>query len=401
MKRKRFRLFGGLSLPNRMFDTGPVDPDIFGSAPASVPTTPSPDPVDSNPSGGDDRSDLFNAPNASTPDASGNSAALAAPRAPADPNYAGAARPQVAAQPDAAQWQSIREAAAAQGYQFDATVTDDRGALNHLLRQAQANRQADVYAQLGRQLAPNAGRIGEFLRQPTTPATPTRQPWEAPEFDERWAGLVDRDPSTGLYVGKQGVPSEIVSKVNAYAEWKTAYDRDPAKMINGMVEAKAKQIASTEFREQFAAQAREQSIESIVQQNAPWLYARDAAGQPVRNYEGQRVPSPIGASYIKHLSDVQRMGVTDPRQQDALAKRLAKADYEQNYYATRSAAAAVNPAAVARPNVNPLQAQTPIERRNNPAATEPTGTGLSMSEMLRQGFASEGVTDSDFAHNAD
>ena len=195
-----------------------------------------------------------------------------------------------------------------------------------------------MYAQLGRQLAPQSQQIQQYLSQQTQPQQPTRQPWEAPEFDERWAGLVEQDPGTGLYVAKQGVPHEIAQKVNAYVEWKKNYDRNPAAVINGMVEARAKAISQETFREQFAAQQREQTVSSIVQENSAWLYQVDAGGQRLRDYTGQYIPTPVGAAYLQQLQSVKQMGVTDPRQQDYLAKQLVRGQYAQAYQASAIAA---------------------------------------------------------------
>lgn len=327
-------------------------------------------------------------------------------RTPADPNQRAGALPSQTAV--ATQWQSIREAAQAQGFQFDGTVTDDRTALNFLLAQAGRNRQADAYAQLGRQLAPQSAQIQQFLAQQTTPqvAQPTRPPWEAPEFDERWAGLVEQDPGTGLYVSKQGVTHEIATKVNAYVEWKKGYDRNPAAVINGMVEARAKAVAAETFKEQFAAQQREQTIGSIVQENSAWLYQVDGGGQRLRDYQGQYIPTPVGAAYLQQLQSVRQMGVTDPRQQDALAKQLVRGQYAQAYQAqaltaTGQAGNVQTQQAVNRPNVNPLQAQPPSQRRTNPAATEPSDTGLSLAERLRRDLAAEGVTDTDVFNSSE
>ena len=320
---------------------------------------------------------------------------------PADPNQRAGALP-AGGQQGQPQWQSARDYALAQGFQFDGTVTDDRTALNFLMAQAGRNRQADAYAQLGRQLAPESARIQEFLSQRTTPqvAQPNRQPWEAPEFDERWAGLVEQDPGTGLFTSKQGVPHEIAQKVNAYVEWKKGYDRNPAAVINGMVEQRAKSIAQETFREQFAAQRREQTVNAIVQENSAWLYQVDAGGQRLRDYQGQFLPTPVGAAYLQQLQAVRQMGVVDPRQQDSLAKQLVRGQYAQAYQAQAQAAAGQSgnvqtQQAVNRPNVNPLQAQPPLQRRANPAATEPTDAGLSLAERLRRDLAAEGVSDQD------
>jgi hypothetical protein len=50
-----------------------------------------------------------------------------------------------------------------------------------------------------------------------------------------------------------------------------------------------------------------------------------------------------------------------------------------------------------RPNVNPLQALPLNQRRKTPGATEPTVTGKTLSELLCEDMAAEGISDADIA----
>lgn len=347
--------------------------------------------------GGPDRSfsDLSNATVEDSSVATGpTSAALTQPLVPADPNNA------APAQPAAEQWQSIRDAAAAYGYQVPQGIADDRAMLMHLLQQAGASRQSDAYAQLGRQLAPKATEIQQYLAQQTKQqSAPTRQPWEAPEFDPRWAGLVEQDPATGLFYSKPGTPHEIAQKTNAYVEWKANFDKDPAAVMNKMVEARARDIARETFQEQFAAQSRQAEISQIVQTNSEWLYQKGQDGRPVVGYDGRYVPTPVGARYMHHVGEAQRMGVTNPRDLDALAKNLVRGEFAaQQYQAHQQAANPQTAAAVAQPNLNPLQNVSVQQQQLNPAATEPSAQGMSLNDMIRQAMKENGVTDNDFAN---
>jgi hypothetical protein len=336
----------------------------------------------------------------STPDTSANPAAVTAPIVPADPNN----RTAPVATPAQSDWQSIRDAAAAIGYQAPAGITDDRALLLHLVKQAAASQQADVYSQLGRTLAPQADAIQGYLaQQRQQQAAPARQPWEAPEFDQRWAGLVEQDPGTGMFYGKPGTPPEIVGKVNAYVEWKSNFDRNPSAVMNQMVESKAREIAQSTFREQFEAQSRQADVQRIVTENSPWLYQQDQQGRPVVGYNNLYVPTPVGARYMHHVKEVQAMGVTNPRHLDTLAKDRVRAEIAVQQFQTQQASAAqaadpLTQQAVAAPIVNPLQAATPEQRRMNPAATETSQTGLSLQEMIREAMKANGVSDADFAN---
>jgi hypothetical protein len=274
---------------------------------------------------------------------------------------------------------------------------DDGSFFNHLLQQAGQNRQADYYAQLGRQLAPQAPAIQQFLaQQQAPPQAQGPQAWEAPEFDERWAALVDRDPVSGMFLPKPGAPPEIAQKVNAYVEWKKGFDLNPAKVLNGMVESRAAAIAQQAVQQQFAVHERNRSINEIATANASWLYQRDAAGRTVTNpVNGQRAVTPVGAAYLANLRVLQQSGVSDPRTQDQLAQQLTRAQF-QGQQVPAAAQTFQTQQATTQPNTNPLQAMSGLERANTPGATDPSQTGLSLTEMLRQNMAANGIKDSDF-----
>ncbi len=153
----------------------------------------------------------------------------AASLSPDDPNLAAATRQQAQAEQQA---QTIREAAAFYGLDLS-QFEDDGQAFAHLVQQTQQVRQANYYAQLGQQIAPHYAQVQQYLQQQQAQAQPKaeRPAWEAPEFDERWMSLVDKDPNTGVYVAKPGVNPAFAEKVQAYADhvekWTTTLARSP------------------------------------------------------------------------------------------------------------------------------------------------------------------------------
>lgn len=299
----------------------------------------------------------------------------------------------------ATEWQSIRDAARASGFDVHASFQDDQSFLRHVLAQAATNKQADYYARLGQAMQPHAAEIQTFLQQRNQPAAPTAvNPWEAPEFNEQWLSMVDRDPNTGLFLSKPGADPQYAQKLNTFTQWKSQYDRNPAAMMNGMVESRAKAIAAETVREQLAIQQRDQSIQSIVSANAEWMYQKDQTGQYVRDFRGQAMPTPVGQRYMFHVQSLKSAGVTDPRMQDSMAKQLVQGEHYAAQYQSANPAAPPTQQrqATNQPNRNPLQTQAPLARRRNPAATEPSITGKSLSELLREELAAEGVTDADF-----
>lgn len=330
---------------------------------------------------------------------SGTQAAVAAAPEPADPNLGAASRrtppvDAVAASP----WRGVKEAAAGLGYRFGDDVTDDNQALVNLVQRANTAQQSDYYSQLGRQLAPHAPKLQQFLASQQQVA-PVASPWDKPEWDQRWAQIVTRDDLTGVYVGKPGVPPEIVQKVNAYAEWVDRRENDP----EGYHSHVAEKVFEKKFAEQFERRSREAeqtaSINAIHQANAGWLYQHDDQGQMVRGRDGRPVASPGGTRYLQHVRSVASMGVTDPRHQDYLARQSLTAEILTAQQTQNSAAVAqsANPRTIqaqTQPNRNVLGSLPAQDRQAQPAAVSASTNGLSLADVMRRELA--GYTDADF-----
>lgn len=305
-------------------------------------------------------------------------------------------------QPTEAQAQTIREAAARYGLDLS-NLPDDHAAFVHLVRQAQAASQNDYYTSLGRQLAPRYRDIQGYLEQQRARAQPANAPlpFEAPEFDERWLNLVERDERTGAFKALPGVNPEFAERVQKYADWMQGFNRDPMSLIRQAIEHHATEIARKVFSEQHGQVVQTQTIQSIIEQNASWIYQADEQGRRYTDAQGNFLPTPEGARYVAHVRALAQAGVRDPRQQDAMARQLVSADiYAAQAQRAQQAQLAANPqsrAAVARPPVNPGQATDPGRRQVVPGATEPATAGRSLADLLREEMAAEGITDADFA----
>lgn len=302
--------------------------------------------------------------------------------------------------PAAAEPATIRSLVKSLGYEFGPDVADDYQALVNLTNRArQAEqleaqaRQADVYRQLGQQLAPRAQELGKFFQDQQKPQGP--KAYEPPEFDERWSGLVDRDQNTGLYVGKPGTPPELVNKVNAWADWQQKFQRDPIAVIRPLLEEQRTatlEAMRQELRQTMEAQQREAQVMQIARRNADWAYAKDAAGNWMPDpLTGGPSLTPLGRQYIGLVQSLAQRGVQDPAHRDELARALLAAQ------APPQATEAQNRALPAgRRQINPLQALGAQARRETPGATEPDVEGLSLAEVMRREFEQAGVTDRDF-----
>lgn len=378
--------------------SGTPEPGVSGPPPeASTAELPSfaPDPVSNQP---------HVAPQGSSTAApGGGGSAGARPAAPGDPNQS-AIQGHVQGQPGspaqqqaAAEWQSIRDAAARFGYNGLANFQDDEAALVHLVQQAQRAQQSDAYAQLGRAIAPDLQQYQEFRNgQPKPGATPAPD-YAPPPFDPKWMALVTRDEASGMYYSRPGVSPSFAEAVNKRMEWQDKFQQDPIAVMDQYAQSKIPTLVQQQVSQALAQHQRDQAVNQILQANDPWLYQRDASGRPVMGPNG-KVPTPEGAQYIQQIRSLQQAGVTDPVQQDALARQLVAGQMALGR--VQAAQGATPPAqtqqAGYRPNVNPNQARGPLERQQTPGTVEPNGEGLSLTEMMRAAFDQAGYTEQRF-----
>lgn len=298
------------------------------------------------------------------------------------------------------EWTSVLDYAGQFGMDVSG-YADDRALLTSLIQQAAANRQADYYAQLGRQLAPHQEQIRQYIGQQQNPAPAGPQAWEAPNFDKRWLALVDYDPAAGMYVGKNGaVPPSIVEGVNKYHAWREKFDVNPMQAVQPWVEQHVPTLIEKQVQAGIERYKREQTVNSIVSEHANWLYQQDQHGNPLVGPGGRMVPTPNGMRYGQLISELERSGVSDPRVADryARAQLLAELGIAQQRQQAQAAPAqqTANAVASARSQQNVRQSQGLAHAPAN--EPPPEQTGMSLSEMLRQNLHQAGFgTDESFA----
>lgn len=288
--------------------------------------------------------------------------------------------------PQAEEQTGVRALLAQAGYQLDGvpddviarsyieTVQQAQQATQRLAQIEQQLPQLQQFAQLGQQLYPHMQEFQAFLASkqqansqpapvpPQQRGMPQFKP--APEFDPKWMRLVDRDPTTGRYVGiTADVPMDIVQKVNAHAEWR----QDAAdQMIQNIdqftpeaIQAQAREAARQEFAQlqaQQQAQWEQQEQQRIqaeqthyaqqaIQQLAPWVYEQHNGKTVIDPITGKPRVSQYGYAYANFVHQLQESGVTDPRAQDLFARQMLNA-----HIASQTQAAAAKPAAPAQPD---------------------------------------------------
>ncbi len=307
----------------------------------------------------------------------------------------------------AEQWESLADAARGLGWQGDtAQFGDDRQFLLHLLNSSQARQQEDYYAQLGRQLAPHYQGIQNYLGSQgkpgahQSPAAPAAIPeWEAPEFDDQWMALVQRDPQTGVFLARPGVNPVIADKVNVFDKWQKKYGSNPVAAVRPMLQAELPKMLGDMIRTELGNFRKEQTVNSIVSRNAEWMYQQNN-GRPVIGVGGQMVPTPQGMRYGQLVQQLERGGMSDPTSIDGLARQILMGEMAmgqlQQANGQAPAQQQANALASGGAQRNVLQSLGQAGQ-GLPGHTPQDNTGLSLHEMLSRALETAGYTDADFS----
>lgn len=292
----------------------------------------------------------------------------------------------------------------ARGRGLDVSGFPDSSALMEaLVNTYHGRQQANVYEQLGRQLAPQAGQIQQYLQTQQQPQQPAGVPeWEAPPFDPRWAGMVEQHPQTGVYIGKHpSVPQEIVAAVNKYADWQSKYGSNPIAAVRPYVEQTVPQMIEQAVSARLQQFQSQQEVQQIIARNSEWMYQQDANGRTVMGVGGRPVVTPQGQRYSQHVQQLEAAGMRNPSQIDQYARQLVMAELHAAQAAQHQAGnppPAQQRAAIAssRPQTNVLQSLLPEQRATTPGVTDADQSGLSLHERIARDLAAAGFTDADF-----
>lgn len=308
-------------------------------------------------------------------------------------------------------WQSIRDASKELGYEFNPEIQDDNEALRYLLQeQARAkqleeeNRRADAFRQIGEKLAPYADEIQRWRSEQAkaAEAPPSYQP---PPYDKRWLAMVERNPETGLVVGKPGCPPGIVEAVNKRIDWEEKYAEDPIGMAVKATEERVTKTVEELFTRKFQEYQREQNARQIEYENASWMYQTNSQGQVQVGYDGKPILTAMGKAYANNLTRLNQSGVRDISTLNQLARELTAAQFSyQNQAPTSTTPSAKSIAPQTRnmqgsPNRNALATQPLLAREENPAAPPQRfgASGMDFRRALMEGLNSHGITDKDMS----
>lgn len=285
--------------------------------------------------------------------------------------------------PTAAEALSVRDALASYGLDLRTQFQDDHAALQHLVMLARQAASQQPLVQYGQQYVQHAGEFQAYLRQKQEQqaAQQAQQQswWKAPEYDPTWSRRLTRDPQTGEIRALPGEPPDLVQKYLAWAEHQRSFldkfAQDPIQAIKPGIEQVVQDTAQRLMQQQLAAYQERQQAEQFLAQNADWMFARDAQGQPLVNPATQQPAlSPLGQQFAGYVFEAERMGLGDTASQQKYALAALQRDYLAAKYQQQAQPAAGDAAkqqflqqaqAGARPPVAPAAAAQPEYRQPN------------------------------------
>jgi hypothetical protein len=238
----------------------------------------------------------------------------------------------------------VRDALRSQGIDPSA-FADDAAALRHLAQQAQQFQQVQPYLPHLQQVSGPDYQAWLAQRQgQQRPAAPAQDKpwwskhWQAPEYDPAWEQMV-RDDGSGNLVPVQGAPFDIPAKLAAFK----TYQKDqinkllanPYSFLEGGVKDLVRQEAQQLVQQQLGQYQDSIFAQQFTQQNADWLYQKDAAGQFQTQAQldprtgqlvQQRLLSPWGQQFRNYVEQAAQYGITDLQKQKDYALGLVQRD---------------------------------------------------------------------------
>ncbi len=272
--------------------------------------------------------------------------------------------------PAEASWTGVRDYLKGKGVELP--FDDDASALDNLGQAYKQLQERNYYADLGRQVAPHAGKLREYLSQQQQASAGAASPpaWAAPEFKKEWVNLVERDENTGLLRSKAGYDPAIAEKVQAYADWRDRFLDSPETVIAPLIEQRAAQLID----QRFAAHQEQQAAQAIVGREAGWLFQKDATGRPV---VGQLTPH--GVLYQRAVESLHTSGMRDVNQIAAVARSMVENAVLRQQFASHTGSQ--TPAVTAATSVSSVGGgmSRPAQGVVTPSASQ---AGLSLRERL-------------------
>ncbi len=276
------------------------------------------------------------------------------------------------------EWQSIRDYAKDQGVELP--WADDRSAVQNLLQSYRQLQERNYYADLGRQVAPHAEAVREYIQQRQSPAEAQPPPaYRPPPFRQEWLAMVERDPETGGLRSKPGYDPALPEKVQAYSDWRDRFMQEPEAILGPLVDERARQYVQQEL-----GQYKEQDLaQRLIQREATWIFQGGSVGGALTP-AGRLYGQVVGSLYQGGLRDVAQLHTA------AIAHVQAAVFRAQHVQAAAQPPAAPAAAAEVPVSLGGALARPSSSAPRRPATADPM-KGLSLRERLSRRFDQTGV----------
>ncbi len=318
------------------------------------------------------------------------------------------------------QWAALRQQMGRYGVTLPENLTPEQG-YAQIAQAYQGNQQRNYYADVGAAVAPHLDQFTQWQQQQQAVNQPAPQqdtgPWNPPHFDERWMNVVETDPATGQIRSKPGYDPRYGTMTQAYADYMQGQQREfwqnPQVYMQKMLQGHIQQEIQQHIQGSFGQYQEQVQANNLIQRNQQWLYQNDQNGRPTVGPNGRPQLSPNGVRYYQYIEQAakqyrmptvaeQNQYAMDMLERDALRAQRSQQVPIQNggNPQPQRQAPQVPPGAFHQGgNVNGLQQMTPAGRQQvQPTTLAPAG-GLSFTEMLREGFQQDGITDTDIRND--
>jgi len=231
---------------------------------------------------------------------------------------------------------SLRELAVQRGYD-PADFKDDPSLAAALLDAAERFAQAEPLANIGRQFAPYAGRMGEieeYLKQKdeeaqvaaaeaAKAAEPPALEWRKAEYDPSWERYCQVNQQTGLWEPIHHDFAQYARKLNEATEARRLNSQRVVDDLPGLLDTyfnprqtaiekavlkKVEELVEQQFQ---SRQQQTQTAELLKAHEKEW-YVLDGAGQPAMLPNGEPKLSPIGEAVAHFAQEARSLGIADP-----------------------------------------------------------------------------------------
>ncbi len=239
-----------------------------------------------------------------------------------------------ASQSAAGSW-SLRSELAKLGLKAE-QFPDDGAAWQHV--QSHLQSQAQQYQHAQQQLAWQQAQLEQLQRaqqQAAQPAAPPAQPekwWAPPEYNPLWEKpIMERD---GQPVTPADLDPSVRLRLQQYNEWRrdkfNTFLTDPIKTIEPGLKSFVEPLIKQAIEQHLGLYRDRQFADQWTQQHQEHLYARSPDGQPLRDFQGRPVLSPVGQRYAQYVQWLDGQGLRAPQQQAQLAMQLLELEaYKQ------------------------------------------------------------------------